>query len=228
MKRTLWSLALFAATALVFGGQKIPSSPPGAPFVSDLSLLQCGNLIYAGSKSSVCFAERFLVDAASETNFKVNKKFCPVRMDADAFFDYPFCVWSGEQSFTLTDKERIQLKKYLNQGGFLLVSPDCSDLKWDSSFREELKVCFPDHPLHQIPMTHPIFSTVNQFSRLTDKNGREVYLEGLEINGRLELVYSKDGLNDVAHAEGCCCCGGNEVSNPDKVNVNIFTYAVLY
>jgi hypothetical protein len=53
-------------------------------------------------------------------------------------------------------------------------------------------------------------------------------LEGLEINGRLVLVYSKEGLNDVSHAEGCCCCGGNEISKPALVNVNIFTYAVVY
>jgi hypothetical protein len=37
-----------------------------------------------------------------------------------------------------------------------------------------------------------------------------------------------EGLNDVAHAKGCCCCGGNELRNPARVNVNVFTYAVLY
>ena len=77
-------------------------------------------------------------------------------------------------------------------------------------------------------MTYPIFSIVNPIPRLTDEHGKQVMLEGLEINGRLVLVYSKEGLNDVAHAEGCCCCGGNEISKPALVNVNIFTYAVLY
>jgi hypothetical protein len=69
---------------------------------------------------------------------------------------------------------------------------------------------------------------VNPISRLTDKHGRQVALEGLEFNGRLALVYSKEGLNDVAHATGCCCCGGNEVASPERVNVNVFTYAVVY
>ena len=27
---------------------------------------------------------------------------------------------------------------------------------------------------------------------------------------------------------GCCCCGGNEIQDPAKINVNVFTYAVLY
>ncbi len=89
-------------------------------------------------------------------------------------------------------------------------------------------MCFPEYPLQKIPMTHPIFSIVNPISRLVDKNGKPVFIEGLEINGRLVLVYSKEGLNDVAHASGCCCCGGNEIQDPAKVNVNVFTYAVLY
>ncbi len=158
----------------------------------------------------------------------VNKKFCPVRLDADAVFDFPFCVMSGNETFTFSDKERKQFRKYLTQGGFLLVSPGCSDEKWDKAFRQELKLCFPENPLKPIPMSHPIFSLVNQIPRLTEKHGKPAVLEGLEINGRLVLVYSKEGLNDVEHAKGCCCCGGNELREPGKINVNVFTYAVLY
>ena len=201
---------------------------PSAPVHSDLALLQCGNLIYAGNQSSVCFADHFLADLAQQTNLRVNPKFCPVRLDADAVFDYPFSVMSGNEDFSLTQKERQQLRKYLTQGGFLLVSPGCSDEKWDKSFRQEIKVCFPEYTLQKIPMTHPIFSIVNPIPRLVDKNSKPVSLEGLEINGRLVMVYSKEGLNDVANAHGCCCCGGNEIEGPAKVNVNVFTYAVLY
>ena len=225
--RNILGLAGVIAATFAFGAQRVPVQPTPPPR-SDLSVLQCGNLIYAGNKSSVCFADRFLTDVSQQTNLKVNNKFCPVRLDADALYDYPFCVMSGDESFTLTDKERQQLRKYLTQGGFLLVSPGCSDEAWDRSFRQEIKVCFPDNALQKIPMTHPMFSLVNTITRLTDHHGASVSLEGLEINGRLVMVYSKEGLNDVAHAQGCCCCGGNEVTDPAKVNVNVFTYAVLY
>jgi hypothetical protein len=201
---------------------------PAAPPHSDLTLLQSGNLIYAGSQSSVCFADNFLTDVAKQTNLRVNTNFCPVRLDSEALFDYPFCVISGNESFSLAKKEREQLHKYLTQGGFLLASPGCSDEKWDKSFRQEIKVCFPEFSLQEIPMSHPVFSIVNPISRLTEKHGKTVSLEGLEINGRLVLVYSKEGLNDVEHASGCCCCGGNEIENPARVNVNVFTYAALY
>jgi hypothetical protein len=201
---------------------------PRAPTGSDPTLLQCGNLIYAGNRSSVCFADRFLTDVVDQTCLRVNRKFCPVRLDGEGVFDFPFCVMSGNESFSLSEKERNQVRKFLAQGGFLLASPGCSDEKWDRSFRQEIKVCFPDNALKRIPMTHPIFSIVNQIPRLTDKHGRPVALEGLELNGRLVLVYSREGLNDVEHAIGCCCCGGNEISNPVRVNVNVFTYAVVY
>jgi hypothetical protein len=219
-------LMLLCAIAPSAFGQS--TTVPAAPVHSDLALLQCGNLTYAGNKSSVCFASHFLADVASQTNLRVNTNFCPVRLDAEALFDYPFCVMSGNEDFTLTQKERQQLRKFLTQGGFLLVSPGCSDEKWDTSFRQEIKVCFPEYPLQKIPMTHPIFSIVNPIPSLVEKHGVPVSLEGLEINGRLVLVYSKEGLNDVENASGCCCCGGNEIQNPARVNVNVFTYAVLY
>lgn len=211
--------------ALAFGQ---PAATPAAPVHSDLTLLQCGNLIYAGNQSSVCFADRFLSDVARQTNLRVNPKFCPVRLDAEALFDYPFCVMSGNEAFALPQRERQMLRKYLTQGGFLLVSPGCSDEKWDKAFRQEIKVCFPEYSLQKIPLTHPIFSIVNPITRLVEKHGKAVSLEGLEINGRLVLVYSKEGLNDVQNAKGCCCCGGNEIQDPAKINVNVFTYAVLY
>jgi len=218
-------LALFLLLPITVAAQPTTTTPP---VHSDLTLLQCGNLIYAGNKSSVCFADNFLTDVTRQTNLRVNPSFCSVRLDADTLFDFPFCVMSGNETFSFTPKEREQFRKYLTQGGFLLASPSCSDEKWDKAFRQEIKICFPEYALKPIPMTHPIFSIVNRIPRLTEKHGKEVFIEGLEINGRLVMVYSKDGLNDVQHASGCCCCGGNEIEYPALVNVNVFTYAVLY
>jgi len=42
------------------------------------------------------------------------------------------------------------------------------------------------------------------------------------------LIHSRDGLNDTAHTQGCCCCGGDEIINAEQVNVNILAYAVSF
>jgi hypothetical protein len=195
---------------------------------ADLTKIQCGNFVYSGNKSSVCFADKFLSDVAKETNLNIGRNFVPVRLDANELFNFPFCVWSGEGSFTLTAKDRDNLRRYLMNGGFVLSSPGCSDSNWDASLRKELKLTFPEYQLVKVPMSHPIFSTVKEIGRLTDKSGKTTQVEGLEINGRLVMVYSKDGLNDVGNAKGCCCCGGNMIMESAAVNVNILTYSLLY
>ena len=195
---------------------------------ADLTKLHCGNLVYSSNKSSVCFADKFLADVAERTHLDVGRNFVPVRLDADTLFDFPFCVWSGEDTFSLTAKDRENLRKYLLNGGFILSSPGCSDPNWDTALRKELKLIFPEYKMVKLPMSHPVFSTVNQITRLTDKHGGQAYVEGMEVNGRLVMVYSKDGLNDVSNAKGCCCCGGNMIVEAVLVNVNVFTYALLY
>jgi hypothetical protein len=94
--------------------------------------------------------------------------------------------------------------------------------------RKELALALPEHPLHKIPMNHPIFSILNLIGSLRCKEGNIATLEGIEVNGRLVMVHSKEGLNDVENAQGCCCCGGNEILAAADVNVNLITYALLY
>ena len=231
------ALRAFAFTGLFFGlaapevharanepqPEPTPSTKPLEPGV-----VAVGNFIYAGNRSSVCFADKFLADTAGSTSLTVENAFRSVRLDADATFDTPFCIFSGEDAFTLSERERANLRRYLLNGGFILASPSCSNEDWDKSLRKELALALPEYRLVTIPMTHPVFSIVNKVDTLTCKNGNTALLEGLEINGRLVMIYSKEGLNDVHNAKGCCCCGGNEIESSALVNVNILTYALLY
>lgn len=207
-----------------------PTPPPVVPSDAPLEpgVVACGNLIYAGGRSSVCFASAFLQTVKRETNIQVEKQFRGVQLDSDRLFDLPFCILSGEEAFTLSERERAQLRRYLLSGGFILASPSCSNAAWDRSFRTELALALPEHQLVALPMSHPIFSVVKNVDSLVCKNGNTAVLEALEINGRVVLIHSREGLNDVAAAIGCCCCGGNEIKSAALVNVNILTYALLY
>ena len=78
-------------------------------------------------------------------------------------------------------------------------------------------------------MDHPLFRTVYQIKKLDLHHPAEdARLEGLEMDGKMVVIYSPHGLNDTTHTEGCCCCGGNEISNSLEVDVNIFVYALLH
>ena len=81
--------------------------------------------------------------------------------------------------------------------------------------------------VNSIALEPPAIGTNRSPDILVDFRGEQVFLEGLKINGKIVLVYSREGLNDTAHTEGCCCCGGNEITNAMQINVNIFVYALL-
>lgn len=189
--------------------------------------VECANLIYAGTKSSVCFSEVFLSTVASETSINSSRKFKPVKLAEKEIFHFPFAVITGEGAFTLTDDERKNLKQYLEKGGFLLASAGCSSKEWGDSFAHEIESLFPNQKLAEVPMEHPIFRTVFEVQQLDMSHGGVAKLYGLTLNGKIVLVYSPDGLNDTGTMHGCCCCGGNEIKNSQKVNANILAYALL-
>ncbi len=188
----------------------------------------CANWIYAGSKSSVCFSPAFLDTVKTKTNITVADTFAPVRLDSDKIYEYPFAIMTGEGSFALREQERRAMKTYLERGGFVLASAGCSSHKWARSFSLEMQTIFPDVKMKTIPMDHPIFKTVYNIHKILLKRGGTTQLRGLELDGRIVLIYTPEGLNDTGNVKGCCCCGGNEIQNSRLVNANIFTYAVTH
>ncbi len=191
-------------------------------------IVQVANLVYAGIRSSRCFSDHFLVQAEKDSAISTSRRFHAVKLSSDDIYEFPLVIMTGEGNFRLPDRERECVRRYVERGGFLLASAGCSSQEWDRSFRREMAEIFPDHPLAVIETDHLLFHTVYDIRELKAKHGRSRPLEGIHIGGRLGVVYSQDGLNDTAHTQGCCCCGGNEIHNAISVNVNILAYALLH
>lgn len=191
-------------------------------------IVQVANLIYAGTKSSTCFSDHFLIQAEKDSAISTSRRFHAVKLSSDELFEFPLVIMTGEGTFELPAAERQNLRKFVEGGGLLLASASCSSPDWDRSFRAEMAAVFPDHSLSAIPMTHPVFHTVYDIKSLNGMHGPVRPLEGVTFNDRLGVIYSVDGLNDTAHTHGCCCCGGNEITNDAQVNVNILAYSLLY
>jgi Domain of unknown function (DUF4159) len=149
--------------------------------------IECANLIYSGTKSSVCFSEEFLSTVASETSINTSRKFKPIKLGEGEVFRFPFAVMTGEGAFTLTEEERKNLKLYLEKGGFLLASAGCSSKEWGDSFTHEIETIFPDRKLAEVAMDHVIFRTVFDINRLDTKR-EDAHLFGLTIGGKIVLI----------------------------------------
>jgi len=192
------------------------------------SIVQVANLVYAGTKSSKCFSDHFLAQTEKDSAISTSRRFHAVKLGSGELFNFPLVIMTGEGSFSLPDSERENLRKYVNRGGFLLASAGCSSKEWDRCFRSEMAQVFPDTPLQTIGMEHPVFHMVKDIKTLNAKHGKPRPLEGIHVGGRLAVLYSQDGLNDTEHTQGCCCCGGNEITNAVDVNVNVLAYALTY
>ncbi len=191
-------------------------------------VVHVANLVYAGVKSSQCFSDHFLIKAEKETAISTSRRFHAVKLGDDEIYSHPLLIMTGEGTFELTEQERENLRRYVERGGFLLASAGCSSEEWDRSFRREMSSIFADHSLQPLGMEHPVFHTVLDISQLQTKHGTPRPLEGITFHERLAIIYSQDGLNDTAHMQGCCCCGGNEITNSLDVNVNILAYALTH
>ncbi|MDA0659104.1 MAG: DUF4159 domain-containing protein [Planctomycetota bacterium] len=224
MTRRILVLAVLASAAPVV----MPTSETrGQPTAS--GLVKCANLVYGEAKTSVCFSAEFLSQLTRETHILTEGKFASIQLETAELFVYPFAIMSGEDTFELTAQQRDNLRSYLTGGGFLVASAGCSDDEWAESFRREIQHVFPELQLKPIDPSHPIFHTVYDIDRLDCKRGDTTQLEALEMDGKIVLVFSPDGLNDTGQAGGkCCCCGGNEILNSRQINVNLLAYTLTH
>ena len=192
------------------------------------SVVQVANLIYAGTKTSECFADHFLRRAEKDSAISTSRRLHSVKLSSDEIYNFPLLVMTGEGEFELLAEERENLRQFIERGGFLLASAGCSSDEWDRSFRREMAKTFADRELKPLAMDHLVYHTAYDVSKLEAKHGTPKPLAGLHFGTRLGVLYSQDGLNDTSNTQGCCCCGGNEITNAEEINVNILVYSLLH
>lgn len=191
-------------------------------------LVRAGNLIYAGDQTSVCFSDRFLTTVETESGINTEKRMHAVHLSqADELMATPFVIMNGQNAFTLQEAERANLKKYLEGGGFLLASAGCSSEQWSAAFRRELQAVLGADCFTPVGLDHPLFHTLFDLGTLELKHGGTPTFEGIVRDGRLVCLFSKEGLNDTEHTQGCCCCGGNEVRQAEEVVADALVYALV-
>jgi len=199
------------------------------PVTVQPGVINCANLVYGNDASSVCFSPSFLEQLNEETHIRAQEQFVKAHLESVDLFQFPFAVMTGEGEFDLTPAQRANMRDYLQAGGFIVASAGCSSQPWRDSFLREIALVFPELSLRSLDFTHPIFHTVYDIDELKCKGSHKAHLEGLEIDGKIVLIFSADGLNDTAHAGGqCCCCGGNEIKNSRQMNVNMLAYTLTH
>jgi hypothetical protein len=101
------------------------------------------------------------------TSFNVNPEPIALPLTDESLFDYPFIymVEPGSGDLYFTEPEITALRRYLLNGGFMMVDDFWGDWEWDV-FYQQIKRVFPDREPVELPIEHEIFRCVY---KLTEK-----------------------------------------------------------
>ncbi len=93
------------------------------------------------------------------TSIKVDPQPKSMELTDPELFDHPFIYLIEPGTLRLNDDEAVALRKYLLNGGFLMVDDFWGEAAWDN-FHDEIKKVFPDREPVELPLEHPIFHCV--------------------------------------------------------------------
>jgi hypothetical protein len=69
----------------------------------------------------------------------------------------PVLYICGRDAFVLRDEQKLLLKQYINQGGFIFAESCCEGESFANDFRALMEELFPDSPMRLLPQDHPIW-----------------------------------------------------------------------
>lgn len=129
------------------------------------------------------------------TSIKVDPDGRILRLTDPELFRYPFIYMVEPGALQLRDEEVPILRRYLLNGGFLMVDDFWGEWQWEG-MAEQIKRVFPDRDFVELPMSHEIFHCV--FDLGTEKNKLQTPNERLGARSKYtgvtwETHVQKDG-----------------------------------
>ena len=169
------------------------------------------------------------------TDVPVKFKVKQIRLNNRAIFNSPLLYITGHEHFSMSKAEVMQLRKYLQNGGFLLAEACCGRKGFDLAFRQLMKQALPTHPLKALSQSASVFATPHQIKTLgvtptlnQDLGASAVppMLEGVEIEGNTVVVYSRFGLAGGWEMSQSPYAKGYDDVGSIKLGHNILMYAI--
>jgi hypothetical protein len=214
---------MLLALGVAVGAPVAPIDPPPVMTIGRLHYDGGGDW-YANPSS----LPNLLSAIRTRTTLRVATEEKVVTLSDDDLWNVPYLYMTGHGNVHWNDRDLATLRHYLQQGGFLHADDNYG---MDVSIRRELARIFPNHPLVEVPLDHPVYHLVYDFPRGIPKihvhDGKPAQAFGIFLDGRLVVYYSYqsdlgDGWEDpqVHH------------DPPEKreaalrMGVNLFAYAV--
>jgi hypothetical protein len=157
---------------------------------------------------------------------------------------FPLVYMHGRYRFQLPDSQRDALRDYISRGGVLLADACCGSSSFDRSFRDLMQQTFPDQQLQPIPPDHEMFTELvghdvssvtrrrlipgerNASLQVREETGPPL-LEGIEIDGRYAVIYSRYDISCALEHQASLACDGYVEESAARLAINAVLYAML-
>ena len=221
----LLALAAAAAPQVAAQGGASPLRPPEAPGMTIGRLHYDGGGDWYANPSSL---PNLLAAVRERTGLRVAAEEKVVTLAGDDLWSVPFLYMTGHGNVAWSESDLATLRTYLRQGGFLHADDNYG---MDASLRRELARLFPDQPIVEVPLDHPVYHLVYEFPKgipkIHEHDAKPAQGFGIFLDGRLAVFYSYqtdlgDGWEDpeVHHDPPA------KREAALRMGVNLFAYAV--
>lgn len=165
----------------------------------------------------------------------------PIRPNDDELFKYKFVYMHGRKAFNLSDAELNNIKANLSSGGLLFADACCGSPAFDRSFREMVKQLYPDAELQPIPTDDELYSPAISGVAIRNVKRREKTdgvgddggfltappaLEGVKIDGRWAIIYSKYDIGCALEGHKATDCLGHNRESALQLTAAAILYAL--
>lgn len=206
--------------------------------------VRLAQLRHTGGWDTARNAARHLLDALEKkVGLRPAARIANLPATDPQLFEFPLLYMHGRQNFSFSQAEREQLRDHLENGGLLFADACCGAEAFDTAFRRLIEQTF-GHDLERIPIDHELFRSdwgydIRRVERRLPRDQRgasvldtelsvgEPVLEGLAINGRLAVIYSKYDLSCALARQATSACAGYTTEDATRIAVNIVLYSYL-
>lgn len=156
--------------------------------------------------------------------------------------DFKFMYLHGRRAFHFDEAALANIRANLQTGGLLLADACCGKKEFDVAFRRFAEELFADHKLERIPLSDPLFSQELNGQAITsvrcrrenaDGTGAEAtfrdyppLLEGIKINNRWVVIYSRYDLGCALEKHQSTDCLGHDFASAVKLASAAVYYAI--
>ena len=207
-------------------------------------LIELRKIRYSGDWDAAPQALRRMMQSARGTaNLPLSTNIGDITVLDRSLGQFPLLFLHGRRDFSFSQAEQERLRRFLDSGGFLFADACCASAEFDRGFRRLVSQLYPDRPIERIPADHELFlsSSAHRLTKVRRRessqgpsrgalesvvNEVEPFLEGIQINNRFVIVYSKYDISCAMDRQAAVACSGYLHEDAVKIAVNVLVYGL--